>query len=895
MDWVAEKEAALKEIGSELLSPLTTPTLVDAADKALVGGGIFISPKAPSIPPLVAEPTFLAVDLELEIGTTRRSQIIAFEETACAALERAGGFLYRSNAGVEEGIRAVFATPEAACQGAVMVQQALYHRQWQPDTKPLLGRIGIYRGGAERLPDGYLGEAPRMAVRLMQAAQAGQVLLPRALTTTTEFPATVLGTHRLRDLSSIEELCQLNPPDVPPCTLPPRTLRLRQHNLPLEPNPLLGRATELASIRAILNSGRRLLTLTGPGGIGKTRLALQVAAELVEQYPDGVWFVPLAEVAGEDQLVTAIADAMGLVIRDSRVNFVEALAHRRALLVLDNFESVLDCAPRVAQLLRDAPGVVCLVTSQALLSLSGEWRFEVANLTPEEACQLFMERAHQANTALLLTTEDQRSIQNICERLERMPLAIELAAVRVRLFSLPEIERRLDDALNLLVTRARDVPERQRTLRGALEWSYNLLDSTERQYFLRLSIFPGSFLPDAASLVCEEADILEWLCVLEDKSLIRRESNGRWRMLSLVRQFAQEYLSCLPLEENLAQKGLISYCSGIAQNAANNLDSPREGKTFDILEADFELIRLSVDLLCKDKSEYLVPLLLNLDYFLRRRRYLREIENWCQFALKNIDECDSVSRGKLCLALFAVLKDKDVEESFELINGVIDIALLISDESLYAEALSYKGILLVREKAFDEALILYRIAMGIYERNNDNVRCVRLLNSIAQAKIRLGRFDDAEKDINDAIDIGRRIGCTRDLIVSMNSRGFLCHESGDYEGSGIVSRELVDLCLEMNDILPMIASVANYFDVKLCNSTVDIEVFLLIAKISKDIGDVANYEHVRKIILTKYLVSEDAIPVCRHQYDLKDLKGLWQLINIVADGRFLVDGDEVSN
>ena len=464
VNWTEAKRTALQAEGISLLSHSDVETLAEAATQALEGGEGFRYCVPSAVPPLVALPTFLVADVELSDLLGARDEIAAFERTVCAALERQGGFLYRRQAAVEEGIRAVFATPEAACAAGVAVQQALVRHPWAAGCAPLLARIGLYQGSAERVRDGYFGAAPGMAFRLMQAAHAGQILLPQELAAEVTLVTVALGIHRLRDLSMALNLCRLDAPEVPHCELSPRTLRVRNHNLPLEPNPLLGRAMELASIRAFLESGRRLVTLTGAGGIGKTRLALQVAAELADRFTDGVWFVSLADVHNEEQLDAAIAEALGLEIRDSRVRFIETLAERRMLLVLDNFETVLVAAPRVAQLLRQAPGLVCLVTSQALLSLTGEWRFEVAPLELVEAERLFIERALQVEHDLALTEADLSCIRRICQRLEGMPLAVELAAARRRLFSLEEIEARLDNALSLLVTRARDVPERQRRL-----------------------------------------------------------------------------------------------------------------------------------------------------------------------------------------------------------------------------------------------------------------------------------------------------------------------------------------------------------------------------------------------------------------------------------------------
>ena len=849
--WIEAKAAALSAQGLKLLSPEGVATLAEAAARALHEGAVFTQAPAAVVYPLVPEPTFLAADAELPDLLGARAGIEAFEQTVCAALERHGGFLYRRQAGVEEGIRAAFATPEAACAAAIAVQQALVRRQWPTNTEPLLARIGLFRGGAERVNQGYFGQAPGQAVRLMQAAQVGQILLPEELAPYSAAPTTALGMHRLRDLSVALSLCRVDAPEVPVCALPPRTLRIRNHNLPLEPSPLLGRESELASIRGLLEGGRQLVTLTGPGGVGKTRLALQVAAELADRFADGVWFVPLAEVRDEEQLITAIAEAMGLAIRDSRVNFVEALAERRALLVLDNFETVLEYAPRVAQLLRQAPGMVCLATSQALLSLSGEWRFEVAPLTLPEAERLFIERALQLNPSLSLSEADIALVSRICQRLEGMPLAVELAAARTRLFSLTEIEARLDNALGLLVTRSRDVPERQRTIRGALEWSYSLLESEDQRRFLRLSIIPGSFSTRAAEAVCGEPDAVEWLLALEEKSFLRRESGGRWRILTLLRQFAQERLNVLSDEEKVAQKGLVTYCQELARHAAAHLDGPGEVEAFDALESDFEMIRFSMEVLSKGDSIEFANHFLNLDFFLRRRCYRSELSHWCDVALNRLDFPDCAQRGYVLLAKSFILREmNDLGNSDALLDDVLFLSSQLNDDMMRADALSGKGIILVRNGCFDEALKCYEVAGNIFKKENNTIRWIRTLNNNAQAKIRMGKYDQAKSDLEEAMQIGDKVKCTRDFGVSLNSLGLLYDSKCDSLNKLKVCAYYINHCMQIKDTGQFLVCMINMINTEgfQIDKNKKIELLIFSGRFFLRIGVMDRYRRIKKMI-----------------------------------------------
>jgi predicted ATPase/class 3 adenylate cyclase len=885
--WIGAKAESLAAHDVTLLCPENVSTLAEAAAKALLQGDVFTQPTRTQTYPLVSEPTFLAADTELPDPLGARAGIAAFEQTVCAALERHGGFLYRQQAGVEEGVRAAFATPQEACAAAVAVQQALLYRLWPEGTVPLRARIGIFKGSAERVQEGYFGVAPGQALRLMQAAQPGQILLPEELVSFTPAPVMPLGKHRLRDLSMTLTLYRLDAPGVPLCDLPPRTLRVRNHNLPLEPSPLLGREADLAAIRGLLESGKRLVTLTGPGGVGKTRLALQVAAELAERYPDGVWFVPLAEVQEEGGLVHAIAEAMGLAIRDSRVNFIEALAERRALLVLDNFETALAAASRVAQLLRQAPELTCLVTSQALLSLSGEWRFEVPPLVLAEAERLFIERALQAEPGLSLSEADMACIGRICQRLEGMPLAVELAAARRRLFSLEEIESRLDDALSLLITRTRDVPERQRTLRRALEWSFSLLDQEEQGHFLRLCVLPGSFNLEAARAVCEEPEIGEWLLALEEKSLLRKESNDRWRMLSIVRIFAQERLHQATAEQEAAQEGLLTYCIDLSCRCAEHLDTEKEQVIFTILDTDFDLIRASMELMYYQTPQRFAEYLLNLDFFLRRRRYLSELEHWCDLVLERAEQLSLSLKGRLLIVKSYLLRERERnEESIEILKEVESISKQIKDDFMYADSISSQGIILVRKKEYDKAIAFYDTAIEIYINNNNLVRYVRTLNSRAQAKIRQQKFSEAEKDLIQANEIGEKIHCTRDLCVTMNNLGYLFYTCGDYDKEIFYTEKCIELLLGVDDKLSFIAAIMNYWNNRSRVFKINIRVFI--------IGDIIyNRVGIPKILydnhaLIKSISERDGITNVNEIYDeyrdtdFSDLKMIKRMLDELA-------------
>ena len=354
---------------------------------------------------------------------------------------------------------------------------------------PVLVRMGIHTGEPLVTPEGYVGLDVHRAARIAAAAHGGQVVLSQTTRDLLDSERLLrdLGVHRLKDLIEAERLFQLGDGEFPPL----RTLD--QTNLPVATSPLLGRERRLGELVDLLE-GARLVTITGPGGTGKTRLALQVAAELVGSVADGVFWVPLGALADSSLVAGEIAQAIGA--RDDLGAF---LRERELVLLLDNFEHLLGAATTVADLLATAPRLRVLATSRAPLRVSGEVEYPLDPLEPVDAVALFVERARAVGRAV----EPDATIEEICRRLDSLPLAIELAAARTRLLPPESLLTRLERALPLLTDGARDAPERQRTLRATIEWSYDLLDDASRRLLARLAVFAGSFPVETAESVCD--------------------------------------------------------------------------------------------------------------------------------------------------------------------------------------------------------------------------------------------------------------------------------------------------------------------------------------------------------------------------------------------------------
>src|SRR5215211_1822154 len=430
--------------------------------------------------------TFLFSDIE---GSTKLLEELG--EGYADALERHRRVLreaFGHHAGVEVDTQgdAFFAAFERASDALAAAEEA------QRDLE-LPVRIGIHTGEPQ-LTDGggYVGIDVHRAARICAAAHGRQVVLSERAASLLDGHGdlTDLGLHRLKDLGEPVKLLQLGEKEFPPLR------SLNATNLPAQPGPLVGRERELSELRGLVRDGSRLVTLTGAGGSGKTRLGLQAAAEAVDDFSDGVFWTPIAAVTDPQLVLPTVAQALG-----AKVPLAEYVDEKRMLVLLDNLEQVLEAAPALSELLERCPNLHLLCTSRALLRIAGEREYPVEPLPEEDAVALFRERA--------ATAEPIEAVHEICRRLDGLPLAVELAAARTRLLPPSELLERLERALPILTGGRRDAPERQRTLRATIEWSYDLLGDEEQQLFRRLAVFAGSFTVEAAEAVCH-ADPRRW-------------------------------------------------------------------------------------------------------------------------------------------------------------------------------------------------------------------------------------------------------------------------------------------------------------------------------------------------------------------------------------------------
>jgi predicted ATPase/class 3 adenylate cyclase len=593
--------------------------------------------------------TFFFTDIE---GSTRlweqhpeamRAALTRHDALAAALVEAHAGTLVRSR-GEGDSLFAVFPGATDALAAALAFQQALAAERW-PAEVSLRVRIALHTGEADLRDDSYYGSEVNRCARLRAVAHGGQVLLSR---TTFDLVRDTLpegaglrdlGEHRLRDLARPEHVFQLLHPTLPADFPPLNTLDARSTNLPQQVTSFIGREREMEEVKELLGT-TRLLTITGTGGTGKTRLAFRVAGDLVPEYPDGVWSVELAPLADPGLVPAAVALAVG--VREERdrpltETLVSVLKPKRLLLVLDNCEHLLAaCAGLADTLLRSCPAVRMLATSREGLNVPGETSYRLRTLsapdprqlpsTPDgliqyEAVRLFAARASAVVPTFTVSGENAPSIAQICCRLDGIPLALELAAARVKALSPEKINERLDDRFRLLTGGARTALPRQQTLRALIDWSYDLLSPAERALLRRLSVFAGSWTLEAAEAVCSDfgfrildfglgddpsaiqnpkseiqnTDVLDLLTALIEKSLVvyEGEKGERYRLLETVRQYARDRV-VESGEEGLLQRRHLEFFVGFAERAEPELIRADQTEWLDRLEEEHDNLRAAL-------------------------------------------------------------------------------------------------------------------------------------------------------------------------------------------------------------------------------------------------------------------------------------------------------------
>jgi predicted ATPase len=746
--------------------------------------------------------TFLFTDIE---GSTRLLHELGTEGYAAALGEHRGVLraAFERHGGVEvdtqgDAFFVAFPTAPGALEAASEAQRRL----------ELPVRMGVHTGTPLLTGEGYVGADVHRAARIAAAAHGRQVLVSAAAAAlVAEAELRDLGEHRLKDLSAPERIFQLGDGDFPPLKTLYRT------NLPVPATPFLGREHEVAEVRELLaRDDARLLTLTGAGGSGKTRLALHAAGEVAEAYPDGVWWVPLAPLADPADVGPAAARALG-----GGGTLPELVDGRRLLLLLDNFEHVVEAAPEVVTVLRECPRADMLVTSRERLRVQGEHVYPVPVLERAEARRLFVTRARAAQPDF----EPGDRLDELCERLDDLPLAIELAAARAPLLTTSQLLERLGDRLDLL-RGGRDAETRQQTLRATIEWSHGLLEPAERTLLAALSVFRGGWTLEAAERVAD-AD-LELMQSLVDKSLVRRWEDGRFGMLETIREFAAERLEASG-EADAMRDRHAAFCIDVADAAGLWPEALARGggsAGYATVAAELPNVRAALShLLALGELELAARIALRLENFwvtnapVTGRAILQELLDrdqdlspdlrvWLLRALAGTkyvvgDFEEGVSHYEAALAGYRRLGDRwgeahmlqriaveagrrgDLAAARELMARSL---ALDSGSFNRALALSVLSGIAAREDRLDEALDLARqSAAAAASIDFDWFRAGALLDA-AEVALRLGQAEEATECAEDVLRLSEAIGDRRGVAYGLTCLACVAAHGKDAERAG---------------------------------------------------------------------------------------------------------------
>jgi predicted ATPase/class 3 adenylate cyclase len=746
--------------------------------------------------------TFLFTDIE---GSTRlwekqhaAMQVALAQHDAILrnAIETNNGCVFKTTG---DGAHAAFAVAADAMMACLAAQRELTGHVW--GELRIKSRMALHTGAAELRDGDYFGATLNRTARLMAAGHGGQILLSLATEELVRdhLPENTalrdLGERRLKDLIRPEHVYQVIAPGLPANFPPLRTLDARPNNLPAQATPFIGRDSELRAVKEKLSSPNvRLLTLSGVGGTGKTRLALHVAADMVDEFEHGVFFVPLAALGDPGLVLQAIAQAFGVreaAGRPLNELLKEHLRDKQILLVLDNFEQVIAAAPLVSDLLTAAPRLKVLVTSREVLRLNGESNYPVPplsvpdpkrmppleRLTQYEAVALFIDRALAVAPDFTVTNENAPAVAEICHRLEGLPLAIELAAARVRVLPPQRMLVELSHRLTFVTGRARDLPTRQRTLRGAIDWSHDLLTGEEQKLFRRLAVFVGGCALEAIESICILADdtrVLDTIDSLVGKSLLRQaETHGeaRFAMLETIREYARERLIA-DGEAEAVQKRHRDYFLALAEKAAPKLLGAEQGGWFERLDREHDNLRSALEWsLSEPGSEGGLRLCSALQRFWWTRGHLSEGREWCARAL-------------------------GVPKTEELMPA-------------RAKALTGSGLLAYWQGDYPAARAQHEECLAIWRQRGDRRGIGISLHNLGMVARSQGDYAAAHSMYEESLAITRELGNRWSLAASLMNLGNLAAEQGDYRGSRTRLEESLSIFQELGDRVSIATALEN--------------------------------------------------------------------------------------
>ncbi len=750
--------------------------------------------------------TFLFTDIE---GSTRLMQEIGDRYVQAQVIHHEIlREAFRSNSGRElrtegDSFFCVFQSALDACDAAASAQRSFLAHDW-PEGAAIRVRMGLHTGEAPLVGNEYIGIDVHHAARVSAAAHGGQVLLSDATRGLVQaglpdgLTLRDLGPHRLKDLARPERLYQLVIAGVPDTFPALRTLDTTPNNLPTQLTSFVGREDVVVEAKRLL-AGTRLLTLIGPGGIGKTRLSLQIAADMVQAFPDGVFFVQLSAVRDPDLIASVVAQAIGIPVAGNQVPMVAVVEHlrdRKVLLVLDNLEQLLpQGAPVIAQMLQAAPNIKAVASSRAALHVYGEQEMAIEPLrlpdlralpslealSQYEAVKLFIERAVAARHDFQATNENAPAIAGICERVDGLPLAIELAAARVKLFTPQALLSRLETSASVLGSGARDLPGRQQTLKGAIAWSYDLLDKPLERLFARFSVFARGANLEQAEAVCGPkdelgVDVLSGLDELAEQSLLRRLPDfdePRLLMLHVIREFAAERLQASGEADAIRDRHADAYAA-LAAAAEPNFLGPDQKKWLEVLERDHDNLRAAFDWsIAHGDTQRALRLGANFWRFWQMRGHLREGRARLDAILAMPHAGDYVEDRLAALeALAGVLYWLgEMDEAERHYDEILAAIRKTEDPARLAHALYNASFpRMVDSSDVADGIALLAEATPLFRQLGDEAGLARAQWGIGSARQIEKRYGEAEVALDEAIPLFRKMGDRFSLGWALHTR-----------------------------------------------------------------------------------------------------------------------------
>ena len=750
--------------------------------------------------------TFLFTDVEgstrllRAVGSAYAELLAAHNEMIRRAVDAHGGTEVRTEG---DAFFCVFTSAADAIAAALEAQRALCAHRW-PAGAEVSVRMGLHTGDVEPGSDDYIGLAVHRAARVVDAGHGKQILVSdaTALVAAERLPPgaslRALGAYRLKDFPAPSELHQLCHPELPSEFPALRTLPAAAHNVPAQTTRFVNRRSEVGELEALI-ADNRLVSILGPGGVGKTRLAAELVLGVVSQFPDGVWLVELASLRSGDAVGPEVATTLGVraeAQRSADETLADALIAKRLLLVLDNCEHVLGAVASLAdRLLRHCPDVHVLATSRQPLGLRAEIRFQLLPLgvpaSPadverdgSDAVTLFADRA-QAVTRSFDLARDRDAVIEICRRLDGLPLAIELAAARTASIPVGRIAARLDRRFSVVGRSYRGSLPHHETLRGSIEWSHDLLEEPEKVLLRRLAVFAGSFDLLAAEAICgdaqlDEDDVLDVLARLVEKSLVQ-QSDERYFLLESIREFSREQLQSAAEVEGLAGAHLRYYTS-IVESAGHEADGPGQRAAYDRLDADIANIRVAIGraLARSDPSALRMAAALGQYGFVRNR--LGEVARWCIDAAAAEPNAPADLRARaLTQAGFALIVMGSPDRGHSLLDEGVSLARASGDASLLMQTLLMAADLRLETGEPTEAQPLAREALALVPTEGADWMRARVLAVAARADQDDVGYTETHRRLAEALGLFERVGDRRQMGRVLHTMAYLSLDAGELD------------------------------------------------------------------------------------------------------------------